>query len=240
MRVDHCVVNKTELNLLSSSEPARNGEHNIPMIRVGIVDDHSIVRSGLKQFFSEQVDLRVAGEAANGREAIDLVQTTELDVLVLDLSMPGQSGFDTLAMLRAKAPDVGILILSGHREEHYAMDLIRQGASGYLNKECDPVELLNAIRAIALGRRYFSSAVAQLLAQQLNRKHAGPLHEELSEREFQVFLKLAKGESAGKVATDLSLSIKTVSTYRTRLMSKLSLESNTDLTYYALKHALID
>src|SRR5438132_799553 len=143
------------------------------MIKVGIVDDHAIVRSGLKQFFSEQVDLRVVGEAASGREAIDLVRTTEMDVLVMDLSMPGQSGIDALGMIRAKAPDVGILILSGYPEEHYAMNLIRQGASGYLNKECEPMEIVNAIRTIALGRRYISPAVAELLAQQLNRKEGG-------------------------------------------------------------------
>jgi two-component system invasion response regulator UvrY len=108
------------------------------MIKIGIVDDHAIVRSGLRQFFSEHVDLRVAGEAVSGREAIELVRTTELDVLLMDLSMPGQSGIDALAMIRAKAPDVGILILSGYPEEHYAMNLIRQGASGYLNKDCEP------------------------------------------------------------------------------------------------------
>jgi two-component system, NarL family, invasion response regulator UvrY len=210
------------------------------MIKVGIVDDHAIVRSGLKQFFSEQVDLRVVGEAASGREAIDLVRTTELDVLVMDLSMPGQSGIDALGMIRAKAPDVGILILSGYPEEHYAMNLIRQGASGYLNKECEPMEIVNAIRTIALGRRYISPAVAELLAQQLNRKEGGAPHEQLSEREFQVFLKLAKGETAGDIAKALSLSVKTVSTYRTRLMEKMSLASNSDLTYYALKNKLID
>ncbi|MBK0394410.1 response regulator transcription factor [Ramlibacter algicola] len=217
------------------------------MIKVGIVDDHAIVRSGLKQFFSEQVDLRVVGEAASGREAIDLVRTTELDVLVMDLSMPGQSGIDALGMIRAKAPDVGILILSGYPEEHYAMNLIRQGASGYLNKECEPMEIVNAIRTIALGRRtialgrrYISPAVAELLASQLNRKEGGAPHEQLSEREFQVFLKLAKGETAGDIAKALSLSVKTVSTYRTRLMEKMNLASNSDLTYYALKNKLID
>jgi len=186
----------------------------------------------------EQV--RVVGEAASGREAIDLVRTTELDVLVMDLSMPGQSGIDALGMIRAKAPDVGILILSGYPEEHYAMNLIRQGASGYLNKECEPMEIVNAIRTIALGRRYISPAVAELLAQQLNRKEGGAPHEQLSEREFQVFLKLAKGETAGDIAKALSLSVKTVSTYRTRLMEKMSLASNSDLTYYALKNKLID
>ena len=116
------------------------------MINIGIVDDHAIVRSGLRQFFAEHVDLCVAGEAANGREAIDLVRLHAIDVLVMDLSMPGQSGLDALAMLRAKAPDMGILILSGYPEEHYAINLIRQGASGYLNKECDPEEIVKAIR----------------------------------------------------------------------------------------------
>ena len=210
------------------------------MIKIGIVDDHAIVRAGLKQFLSEQVDLRVEGEAGNGREAIDLVRTTELDVLVMDLSMPGQSGIDALAMIRAKAPDVGILILSGYPEEHYAMNLIRQGASGYLNKECDPSEIVEAIRTIALGKRYITPSVAELLAQQLGRKGDAAPHEQLSEREFQVFLKLAKGQSAGDIAESLSLSVKTVSTYRTRLMEKMGLSSNSDLTYYALKNKLID
>ena len=209
------------------------------MIRVGIVDDHAIVRVGLRNFLAEQVDVRVVGEAANGREAIDLVRTTELDVLVMDLSMPGQSGIDALAMIRAKAPDVGILVLSIYPEEHYAMNLIRQGASGYLNKECDPLEIVDAIRTIALGKRYFSAQVAELMAQQLDRKADGLPHELLSEREFQVFLKLAAGQTAGQVAEELSLSVKTVSTYRTRLMEKLGLHSNSDLTYYALTNKLI-
>ena len=210
------------------------------MIKIGIVDDHAIVRSGLKQFFSDQVDLRVVGEAGSGREAIDLVRNVELDILVMDLSMPGQSGIDALAMIRAKAPDVGILILSGYPEEHYAVNLIRQGASGYLNKECDPSEIVDAIRVISLGKRYITPAVAELLAQQLNRPNDVASHEQLSEREFQVFLKLAKGETAGDIAKALSLSVKTVSTYRTRVMEKMSLASNSDLTYYALKNKLID
>jgi two-component system invasion response regulator UvrY len=213
---------------------------NDSIVKVGIVDDHAIVRAGLKQFLSEMVDLRVVGEASSGREAIDLVRTTELDVIIMDLSMPGQSGIDALAMIRAKAPDVGILILSGYPEEQYAVNLIRQGASGYLNKECEPMEIVNAIRTIALGRRYISPSVAELIAQQLNRKEGSAAHDLLSEREFQVFLKLAKGETAGDIASALSLSVKTVSTYRTRLMEKMGLASNSDLTYYALKNKLID
>ena len=209
------------------------------MIKIGIVDDHKIVREGLRQFLSDHVDLRVEAEASNGREAIDLVRQHDIDVLVMDLSMPGQSGLDTMSMLRAKAPDMGILILSGYPEEHYAVNLIRQGASGYLNKDCKPSEIVEAIRVIAFGKRYISSTVAELLAQQLNRPQKGLPHTLLSEREFQVFLKLAQGAHVSEISEDLSLSVKTVSTYRTRLMEKLSLASNSDLTYYALKNNLI-
>jgi DNA-binding NarL/FixJ family response regulator len=210
------------------------------MIRIGIVDDHAIVRSGLRNLFADYVDLRVVGDAANGREAIDLVRQVEMDVLLMDLSMPGPSGLDVLAMLRAKAPDVGILILSGYPEAHYAVSLIRQGASGYLNKECEPAQIVDAIRTVALGRRYITPAVAEILVNNLNRRDDLPVHEQLSEREFQVFLKLAQGVSPTEIAKVLSLSVKTVSTYRTRLMEKMNLASNSDLTYYALKNQLID
>ena len=211
------------------------------MINIGIVDDHAILRCGLRKFLSQHVDLRVIGEAGSGRGAIELVRTTpQLDVLVMDLSMPGQSGSDTLAMLRVKAPDLGILILSGYPEEHYATNLLRQGAGGYLNKECEPSEIVQAIRTIALGRRYISPAVAEQLAQQLDSKLTGSAHEHLSKREWEVFIKLAKGEKASGVAAALSVSVKTVSTYRTRLLEKMSLASNSDLTYYALKHNLIE
>ena len=204
-----------------------------------LADDHAIVRMGFRLLL-EGVGARVLAEADSGEAAQRLFAEHTPDVLVMDLSMPGQSGIDALAMIRAKAPDVGILILSGYPEEHYAMNLIRQGASGYLNKECDPAEIVEAIRTIALGKRYITPTVAELLAQQLNRKNDALPHEQLSEREFQVFLKLAKGQTAGDIADSLSLSVKTVSTYRTRLMEKMSLSSNSDLTYYALKNKLID
>ena len=209
------------------------------MIRIAIIDDHAIVRAGLRQFFSEQVDLQVVAEASNGRDAVDIVRKGDVDVILMDLSMPDQSGVDALAAIKARAPDLPVLILSGFPEEHYATTLLRQGASGYLNKECEPMEIVNAIRTIALGRRYISPAVAELLAQQLNRKEGGAPHEQLSEREFQVFLRLAKGETIGHMANSMSLSVKTVSTYRTRVMEKMKLESNSDLTYYALKNGLI-
>ncbi len=158
----------------------------------------------------------------------------------MDLSMPGRSGIDVLARLRAKAPNMGTLILSSYPETHYAVPLIHQGASGYLNKECDPSKIVEAIRTIALGRRYLTRAVSKLLARELKRRDAAPLHAQLSEREFQVFLKLAQGKTAGDIARALSLSVKSVSTYRRRLMRKMCLSSNADLTYYALKNHLID
>jgi two-component system, NarL family, invasion response regulator UvrY len=210
------------------------------MIKVGIVDDHAIVRKGLKEFLSEHTDIQIVGEAANGREALDLVRNAEPEVLVMDLSMPGQTGVEVMASLQARAPDMAILILSGFPEEHYAVNLIRKGSQGYLNKECDPMEILKAIRTVALGRRYISPAVAELLASQLNRKDDEPPHKHLSDRELQVFMRLAKGEAVGEIALGLSLSVKTVSTYRTRLLEKMALNSNSDLTYYAIKNGLID
>jgi two-component system, NarL family, invasion response regulator UvrY len=211
------------------------------MINIGIVDDHAILRSGLRAFFSHHVDLRVVGEGGSGREAIDLVSSTPgLDVLVMDLSMPGQSGAETVAMLRMKAPGLGILILSGYPEEQCATNLLRQGASGYLNKQCEPEEIVRAIRVIAGGARYMTDSVRSLLAQQFATHPAGMPHEALSRREREVFIKLANGEHPGCIATTLSLSVKTVSTYRARLLGKLHLGSNSDLTYYALKHHLID
>ena len=209
------------------------------MIRVGIVDDHAIVRSGLRQFLAEHVDLRVTGEANNGREALELARAGEVDVMLMDISMPDQSGVDALQSIKARFPDLAVLILSGFPEAHYATTLLRQGASGYLNKECEPEEIVNAIRTVFRGRRYISPAVAELLADNAAGGIERAGHELLSERELQVFLRLAKGETIGNMALAMFLSVKTVSTYRTRVLEKLKLASNSDLTYYALKNGLI-
>lgn len=208
------------------------------MIRIGIVDDHAIVRSGLKQYLAEHVDLRVTGEAANGREALELARGGEVDVLLLDLSMPDQSGVDVLSGIKARFPDLPVLILSGFPEAHYATTMLRQGASGYLNKECDPEEIVQAIRTVARGRRYITPAVAEILADNVAGDDRPP-HEALSDRELQVFLRLAKGETIGHMAESMHLSVKTVSTYRTRVLEKLKLQTNSDLTYYAMKNGLI-
>ena len=209
------------------------------MIRVGIVDDHAIVRSGLRQYIGDHVDLRVTGEASNGREALELARAGDVDVLLLDISMPDQSGVDALAAIKARFPDLAVLILSGFSEAHYATAMLRQGASGYLNKECDPAEIVTAIRTVARGRRYISPAVAELLADGAAGGADKPAHALLSDRELQVFLRLAKGETIGHMAESMFLSVKTVSTYRTRVLEKLKLASNSDLTYYALKNGLI-
>ena len=194
------------------------------MIRIAIVDDHAMVRAGLRQFFADQIDFAVVAEGANGRDCLDIVR---------------KGGVDALAAIRARAPDLPVLILSGFAEEHYATTLLRQGASGYLNKDCDPEEIVKAIRTVYRGRKYITAGVAELLAEGLGDGGDKPLHEKLSERELQVFLRLAKGETIGHMADSMSLSVKTVSTYRTRVMEKMKLESNSDLTYYALKNGLI-
>jgi DNA-binding NarL/FixJ family response regulator len=209
------------------------------MIRIGIVDDHTIVRTGLRQFLSEQVDFQVTAEAANGKDALEVARRTDVDVLLLDISMPGQGGVDALAAIKARRPELPVLILSGFPEAHYATTLLKQGASGYLNKECDPDEIANAIRTVARGRRYITPAVAELLADGVAGGADKLPHEALSERELQVFLRLAKGETVGHIAESMFLSAKTVSTYRARVLEKLRLETNSDLTYYALKNGLI-
>jgi len=209
------------------------------MIRIAIVDDHALVRAGLRQFFADEADFSVVAEAANGREAMEIVRKGEVDVILMDIAMPDQSGVDALAAIRARAPDLPVLILSGYPETHYATTLLRQGASGYLNKDCDPQEIVKAIRTVCRGRKYISASVAERLADSVTGNADRLPHEELSERELQVFLRLAKGETVGVIAESMSLSVKTISTYRTRVMEKLQLTSNSDLTYYALKNGLI-
>ncbi len=208
------------------------------MIKVALVDDHTVVRSGLRQFLGEHVDMRVVGEAKNGREALELARGGEVDVMLMDISMPGESGVDALLAIKQRFPQLPVLILSAFPEEQYATTLLRQGAAGYLNKECDLNEVVNAIRTVVRGRRYISPAVAELIADGAAGLDKAP-HDMLSDRELQVFLRLAKGETVSAIAESMFLSIKTVSTYRTRVLEKLKLATNSDLTYYALKSGLI-
>jgi DNA-binding NarL/FixJ family response regulator len=208
------------------------------MINIGIVDDHTLVRTGLRQVLGDEVDFRVTGEAVNGREALDLARSGTVDVLLMDLSMPEHGGVDALLAIKARFPQLPVIILSGFPEQTYAVTLLKQGASAYLGKDCDPSEIATAIRTVVRGRKYVTPAVAELLADQLNGGNDAP-HDALSERELQVFLRLAKGETVGGIAESMFLSVKTVSTYRSRVLEKLSLQSNSDLTYYAMKNGLM-
>lgn len=184
--------------------------------------------------------MQVVGEADCGRAAIDMVRTTPLDVVLLDIDMPRQGGMDAISLIKAKANELGVIVFSSHPEKEYAVPLIRGGASAYLHKSCDPGELLDAIRKVGNGGSYITPQVADLLATQLLPARGMFPHEQLSSRELQVFLKLARGMAPGEVAQELSLSAKTVSSYRARVLQKLEARSNADLTYYALKHGLLD
>lgn len=210
------------------------------MIEIGIIDDHAIVRSGLRQLFSTTVDMRVVVDAASGKELFEIITSRHVDVLLLDIMMPGQDGYQVLRALRQVAPSVAILIFSGYPEEHHAIEFLRQGADGYLNKNCDGLQVIDAIRTLKLTGRYITPRVADLLANQLERKQGALPHTELSEREREVFLMLARGSTVGDISREMELSEKTVSTYRARAMRKLSLKTNSDLTYYAVRHHLIE
>jgi two-component system, NarL family, invasion response regulator UvrY len=208
--------------------------------RILLVDDHQIVRAGLAQFIVEQRDLKVAGEAASGDEAIRLIREHEFDVVMLDISMPDKNGIDTLRVIKQMKPELHVLVMSGYPETHYAVNMLRAGANGYLSKDAPPEEMIRAIRIVARGRRYLSEAAADLVSEQLKRPTEQKMHETLSEREFQIFRKLAAGQSPTAIADELNLSVKTVSTYRFRVLEKMALKTNADLTYYAIKNDLLN
>lgn len=210
------------------------------MIRVLIVDDHAILRRGLMQIISEASDMEVGAEAETGAQAVKLAREQRFDVVLLDLTMPDRSGFDTLQQLKKEKPKLAVLILSMHPEEQYAVRALKAGAAGYLNKQSAPALLLSALRQVASGHRYVSAKVAEDLAGAIARDPDRPLHETLSNREYETLRLMASGRTASQIAADLSLSVKTVSVYRARLLEKLQLKNNAELTRYALQHELVD
>ncbi|MDP9108462.1 MAG: response regulator transcription factor [Pseudomonadota bacterium] len=209
-------------------------------IRVLIADDHAIVREGLKQILADTKDIVVAGAADNGHDAINLVRETACEVLLLDISMPDRSGIEVLKQIRKESPKTHVLMLSMHREDQYAIRSLKAGAAGYLNKQSAPAELVNAIRQVAAGRKYISTALAQELANQLGDDHELPLHETLSDREYQTLMMIASGKTVSDIALELVLSVKTISMYRARLLQKMKLRHNAELTHYAIKNHLVD
>ncbi len=210
------------------------------MIRIVIADDHTIVREGLKQILSAAPDLAVAGEAQNGHEVLQRVRELDFDLLLLDMSMPGKSGTDLIKQVKSEKPKLRILVLSMHEEEQYAVRAIKAGASGYLTKESASSQLVSAIRKVAGGGAFISSAVAEQLALGAMPGAEGPPHSALSDREFQVLKLLVSGKTVSEIAEGLNLSVKTISTHKTRLMQKMNSSSQADLIRYALTHHLLD
>ncbi len=210
------------------------------MIRILIADDHAIVRKGLKQIVTEELSMSVAGEAANAGELFHLLRQDTWDIIVLDINMPGMSGLEALKQIKIDFPKIPVLILSIYDEEHYGLRALRGGADGYLQKVSAPEELVKAIYKITSGGKYISPGLAEQLAFALDSNHTSLLHEKLSDREYQVLIQIAAGNSAEKIAGALSLSVSTVYSYRNRLLEKLNLKSNVELTKYTIENKLIE
>jgi DNA-binding NarL/FixJ family response regulator len=210
------------------------------VIRLLVADDHEIVRRGLRQIVAEAQDLTVAGEAATAEEVLLRVGERSWDAVILDLSLPGGNGLDLLAEVKRRRPDLPVLILTIHSEEQYAIRALRAGAAGYLTKESAPEQLVEAVRKVVRGGKYVSPAVAERLAYNLGRDPDRPLHETLSDREYEVLRMVASGQTVSEVAEALALSVKTVSTYRTRILEKMGMKTNAELTHYAIKNRLVE
>jgi DNA-binding NarL/FixJ family response regulator len=209
-------------------------------IRVFIADDHAIVREGLKQILAEQRDIIVAGEAENGLDAVRLFRKSKCHVMLLDISMPDRNGIEVLKLVKKDKPDLAVLMLSMHREDQYAIRSLKAGAAGYLTKQSAPRELVTAIRQVAAGQKYISAALAQELASQVGADHEAPVHDTLSDREYQTLMMIASGMTVSDIARELSLSVKTISEYRARLLVKMKLKNSAELTHYAIRNQLVE
>jgi two-component system, NarL family, invasion response regulator UvrY len=210
-------------------------------LKILLADDHAVVRQGVKQILAESFARATFGEAQNARELLDLIHDDRWDVVVLDLSMQGGGGLDALKQMKHEQPQLPVLILSTYPEDQYAVRTLRAGASGYLNKECAPEELVQALRRILQGGKYISPSVGEELAFELHRNRADgrPLHADLSDREYQVLCMLASGKKVGEISNELALSPKTVSTYRARILEKMHMQTNAELARYANQHGLV-
>lgn len=210
----------------------------VPVVRILIADDHAVVRHGLRRILAEAFPDAEFGEAANAPEALASVNHTPFDLVIADITMPGRTGLDLLKDLQAAQPKLPVLILSMHPEDQFAVRVIRAGAAGYLNKDAPPPELIHAVRKVLAGGTYVSATLAEKLAQGLRPQGEPLLHERLSDREFEVLRLLGAGKTIKEIGAQLSLSVKTVSTYRTRLLEKMALKTNADLMRYAVQHNL--
>ena len=209
------------------------------MVNILIADDHAIVREGLKQIVADTSGLAVTGEAASEQETLELLRKHDFDVVLLDIAMTGRGGLEVLKQIKQDKPDLPVLMLSMYPEEQYAVRALKMGAAGYLTKVSAPDELIKAIKKIATGRKYVSASLAEKLAFNLEIDTEKPLHECLSDREFQVMCMIASGKTVKNIAEKLSLSVNTISTYRFRILDKMIMKTNSELTHYAIKNRLI-
>jgi len=209
------------------------------MIKILVADDHAIVREGLKQILADDASMVVAGEAVDGQEVLEQIRKEEWDLILLDISMPGRGGIDTLKELKAEKPKLPVLILSMYPEEQYAIRALKAGASGYLTKGSAPEELIKAILKVSKGGRYISPSLAESLAFHVEANSDKPIQETLSDREYQVMVMIASGKTVSEIARELSLSVKTISTNRVRTLKKMGMKNNSELTFYAIKHGLV-
>lgn len=209
------------------------------MIRVLLADDHDIVRKGIRSLLQEEPDIHIVAEAATAREALSTAGREPLDLVLLDISLPDRNGLDVLRELKTLQPQLGVLVLSIHPEEQYALPCLKAGANGYLCKDSSPSELVSAIRKVASGERYITPSVAERLADLIGRQSEYPPHLRLSARELSVMLLIAAGKSVKEAANELGLSVKTVSTYRARVLEKMGMRSNADLIRYAVRGGLV-
>ncbi len=209
-------------------------------IKVIIADDHAILRAGLKQILAETEDVEVVAEAKNGNEAIKLGSQSIADVILMDISMPDRNGMEALKFIKKENPHIAVLMLSMHQEDQYAVRALKAGASGYLCKQSASSDLVTAIYTVAKGKKYITPEVAEILANQVGGEGERAPHESLSDREFQTLIMIASGLSVGEIADKLSLSVKTVSMYRSRLLEKMQLKHNAEITHYAIKNNLVD
>ncbi len=210
------------------------------MINILIADDHAIVRQGLKQIIADQTDMRVGGEADNGIAALELLRKQNWDIAVIDISMPGRGGLDILKEIKSERPKLPLLVLSMHPEDQYALRALKAGAAGYITKESAPEELVTAIRKILSGRKYVSQSLAEKMADEIVGGSEKPLHEQLSNRELQVLCMIASGKTVSEIGKELSLSVKTISTYRARILEKMNMKNNAELTHYAITSKLVE
>lgn len=209
-------------------------------IKLMIVDPHPVVRAGIRLFVQDHTDFAIVAEAVSGQDAIRIARQTEINIMLIEIALNDRNGMDVIKQIKREFPDIALIVFSSHREDQYAIRALKAGASGFLSKQCDSDELLAAINQVASGLKFISPELAQEMANNLNNEHANEPHKLLSDREYQTMMMIASGKSVSDIARELSLSVKTISEYRARILIKMKLRHNAELTHYAIKNELVE